>query len=93
MGLYSNNKVAAVAANESASVNEEMSNIIKEIEECAYDPEFGDIMEAAIQIHENDQRMFDTLIGLDFASAVNESVMLEGDAEEANNAAEYATIF
>lgn len=87
MGLYSTNKVASVAMQES-SVDEMLNESIREIEECTFDPEFGDVLEAAIQLHENDKRMFDALIECDFISAVNESVMLEAEAEEANAAAD-----
>lgn len=83
MGLYSTNKVATVGA-----VVNEHNEIVREIEECVVNKSFGDIMEAVIQLHENDQKMFDALIECDFMSAVNESVMLEADAEEANAAAD-----
>lgn len=83
MGIYSTNKLANVAA-----VDEETASIIAEVEECVADPGFGDIMEAVIQIHENDQRMFDTLIGLDFVSSMNEAVMLEEEATRTNAAAD-----
>lgn len=85
MGLYSTNKVNAVAESTVEPVNE-ADQIIKEIEECAFDSNFGDIMEAAIQLHENDKRMFDALIECDFISATNEAVMLEEEAAEANEA-------
>lgn len=86
MGLYSINKVASVAESVEDAVLNEAEEFMRQIDECSYDPEFGHIMEAAIQLHENDKRMFDALIECDFISAVNESVMLEADAEEANAA-------
>ena len=84
MGLYSINKVASVAESVEDAVLNEAEEIMRELDECSYDSNFGDIMEVAIQLHENDKKMFDALIECDFISAVNESVMLEADAEEAN---------
>lgn len=93
MGIYSTNRVAGVVAQEAAvkpevvSEAEMMNQIIKEIEETAVDPNFAHMMEAAIQIHENDHKMFNALIECDFISAANEHVMLETEAIEANGAA------
>lgn len=83
MGLYSTNRIDSF--NESSV---EIREIMESIEETSYNPDFGDIMEVAIQIQENDQRMFDTLIECDFISAMNEAVLLEEEAEEANKAAD-----
>lgn len=69
MGLYSTNRVCGLAP--------------EVFTEEAYDPSFGSIMETAIQICENDQKMFDTLIECDFLSAHTEATMLEEDATAA----------
>lgn len=69
MGLYSTNRVCGLAP--------------EVFTEEAYDPSFGSIMETTIQICENDQKMFDSLIECDFLSAHTESTMLEEDATAA----------
>ena len=78
MGLYS----------KMTSVNESTDAIIKEIEECTtFEPD-AHVMEYVLDIHENDHKVFESLIECDFVSAVNESVMTEAELsafnEEAN---------
>lgn len=68
MGVYSTNRIGAIA--ESA---------IAENLELVPDPSLGHIMEACISIHENDAKMFDSLIELDFVSATNEGALLEAE--------------
>lgn len=77
MGLYSTNRVASVAESSDAL-----------IESMDWTPDFsiGSVMEAVIQIHENDAKMFDSLIECDFISANNISIMTEAEAEQANSA-------
>lgn len=70
MGLYSQNRVASVVA-ESTTSNEAVN-----VNHCS-------LLEACISLHENDSKMFESLIELDFVSAVNESVLLEADEETA----------
>ena len=82
MGLYSTNRYDSLSAS-SVEVMEAMESI----DESNYNPYFGDIMETVIEIQENDQNMFDTLIECDFISAVNESVMGE-DATYLNEASD-----
>ena len=86
MGLYSNNRVAGIVAEAAKTPEQDLAleAFVKEIEETAFDPAFGHILEAAIQLHENDKRMFDTLIECDFISVTNEAVLLEEEAAEAN---------
>lgn len=78
MGLYS----------KMTSVNESTDAIIKEIEECTTFEPNAHIMEYVLDIHENDHKVFESLIECDFVSAVNESVMTEAELsafnEEAN---------
>lgn len=89
MGLYSNNRVAGIVAEAAKTPEQDLSleSFIKEIEETAFDPTFGHVLEAAILLHENDKRMFDTLIECDFISVTNEAVLLEEEAAEANGKA------
>lgn len=79
MGLYSSKM---------ATVNESTDAIIKEIEECTSFDSNAHIMEYVLDIHENDHKVFESLIECDFVSAVNESVMTEAELsafnEEAN---------
>ena len=82
MGLYSTNRIGAFS--ESA---QQIADIVKEIEETAYDPNFGSLLEIPIMLQENDQRMFESLIEADFISVTNEAVMLEAEAEKANGEA------
>ena len=82
MGLYSTNRIGAFS--ESA---EQIADIVKEIEETAYDPNFGSLLEIPIMLQENDQRMFESLIEADFISVTNEAVMLEAEAQKANSEA------
>ena len=81
MGLYSTNRVSSVTE------SSESSDAL--IESMDWTPDFsiGSVMEAVIQIHENDAKMFDSLIECDFISANNNSIMNEAEAEEANNSA------
>lgn len=84
MGLYSTNRVSSVSAveeNTNPAVNEDSID---------WTPDFsiGSVMEATIQIHENDAMMFDTLIECDFISVNNNLVMTEAEAEEANGSAD-----
>lgn len=79
MGIFSTNRVSSVVAESAAVVEENL--------EFTPDAGLGHLMEACIQLHENDARMFDTLLELDFVSATNEATLLEAEATEANNAA------
>jgi hypothetical protein len=45
-------------------------------------------MECVLSIQENDAKMFDSLVNLDFLAATNEQTLLEADAAEANKAAD-----
>lgn len=74
MGLYS---VKATPVEESTSAVEESIN---------FDPN-AHIMEYVLDIHENDHKIFESLIECDFVSAVNESVMTESDLSAFNEAA------
>lgn len=82
MGLYSTNRVAAV--------NEFDESINDIIESTDWTPDFsiGSVMEAVIQIHENDAKMFDSIIECDFISAQNSMILTEADAAQANDAAD-----
>ena len=76
MGLYSTNRVASVYTESTDAI----------IRNTDWTPDFrvGSMMEACIEIHENDAKMFDSLIECDFLSSQNYNVMTEADAEEAN---------
>ena len=78
MGLYSTNRVASVYTESTDAI----------IRNTDWTPDFrvGSMMEACIEIHENDAKMFDSLIECDFLSSQNYNVMTEADAEEANKA-------
>lgn len=68
MGLYSTNRVVQLANyNESAI----------DFEHIDTDESAPNLLESSIMLHEADQQMFDTLIGLDFVEAHNEQAMLE----------------
>lgn len=68
MGLYSSNRVVQLASmNESAI----------DFEHIDTDESAPNLLESSIMLHEADQQMFDTLIGLDFVEAHNEQTMLE----------------
>jgi hypothetical protein len=58
------------------------------IESMDWTPDFtvGHLMEAVIQLHENDKKMFDSLIECDFISATNDLVMEAEEAEKENKA-------
>ena len=82
MGLYS----------KMTSVNESTDAIVKEIEECTtFEPD-AHIMEYVLDIHENDHKVFESLIECDFVSAVNESVMTESELSAFNEAADESKI-
>ena len=78
MGIYSNNRVASVTESKIDQIDAMIESI-----DWTPDPNFGNLIEACTAIHENDAKMFDTLINLDFVSA-NEGVVME--AEEAKKA-------
>ena len=78
MGLYSLNRVTGLVEN---------SYISKSIAEAATNTEGASLLEAAVLINEHESKMFDTLINLDFVSAIREAEEKEaekaGDAEKA----------
>lgn len=80
MGVYSTNRLSSLteSAEQQVPVEEEF--------ELTPNENLGSVMEAAIAIRENEQKMFNSLIELDFISATNEATMLEADAEAANDA-------
>lgn len=85
MGLYSTNRLSNIAESDVAEVN----NVAESVEELVLpeaNDKFGDIMEFVVATYENDSRMFDSLIQLDFVEAANASVMNEADAAEAKDA-------
>ena len=76
MGLYSTNRVVQLANyNESAI----------DFEHIDTDESAPNLLESSIMLHEADQQMFDTLIGLDFVEAHNEQAMLEDSNANDNN--------
>lgn len=79
MGIYSHNRVAGVAGN---------ADLTMENFDFAPDFSIGCALEAVIQMHENDARMFDTLIECDFMEAENGFVMNESEAAAIKEAAD-----
>ena len=79
MGIYSQNRVAGVAGNADLTM-----------ENFDFTPDFsiGSVLEAVIQMHENDARMFDTLIECDFMEAENGFIMNEAEAGEVKDASD-----
>lgn len=76
MGIYSTNRVSFA--------NESLDTLIEEMD-WTPDYSIGSMMEAVIQIHENDAKMFDSLIECDFVSANNQFIMNEAEAEASNS--------
>lgn len=79
MGLYSTNRINSVAE----STEEVKNTLVEEVKEEVNFEEFSgcdNLIEAVIELHENEAKMFNSLIELDFASATNEQTMLESDA-------------
>lgn len=71
MGLYSTNRVVQLAA------SNYMGESAIDFEHIDTDESAPNLLESSIMLHEADQQMFDTLIGLDFVEAHNEQAMLE----------------
>ena len=77
MGLYSTNRVKSVAAEPVAE------NVQDEFTLEGVEPDYSNIMEMSLQIHEMDMKMFDTLIEGDFIEATNNRTL--GESAEAIN--------
>lgn len=75
MGVYSTNRLSSVT-----------EGVVEEDFELTPNENLGNIMEAVIAVRENEHKMFDSLLELDFVSATNEATLLEADAEKANDA-------
>lgn len=71
MGLYSTNRVVQLAT------SNYMGESAIDFEHIDTDESAPNLLESSIMLHEADQQMFDTLIGLDFVEAHNEQAMLE----------------
>lgn len=88
MGIYSPNRVVdAQVQNESA----EIASIIESIENTDATG-FRGLMETVIGIHENDYKMFNSIIECDFISATNTFMYESAEAEALNEGASQSKI-
>ena len=80
MGLYSTNKL-----NNISNVDESFDDIMRELDEAVEDTRLGDLLEFTIEMHEQDQRMFNSLLEADFISIANESYLTEDENKEVSD--------